>query len=104
MKQFFCNPLNFSYRYQFNQTTGGFTLNREAADPSLVLFQGKYYLFPSMTKGFLVSGDLVNWTQCPLTGVPVYDYAPGVLAVLLRQPQRGALRFLPHPGPGRRRV
>ena len=73
MKQFFCNPLNFSYRYQFNQTTGGFTLNREAADPSLVLFQGKYYLFPSMTKGFLVSGDLVNWKQCPLTGVPVYD-------------------------------
>lgn len=81
MKQFFCNPLNFSYRYQFNQTTGGFTLNREAADPSLVLFQGKYYLFPSMTKGFLVSGDLVNWTQCPLTGVPVYDYAPDVRAV-----------------------
>ncbi len=81
MKQFFCNPLNFSYRYQFNQTTGGFTLNREAADPSLVLFQGKYYLFPSMTKGFLVSGDLVNWKQCPLTGVPVYDYAPDVRAV-----------------------
>ena len=37
MKQFFCNPLNFSYRYQFNQTTGGFTLNREAADPSVAL-------------------------------------------------------------------
>ena len=81
MKQYFCNPLNFSYRYQFNQTTGGFTLNREAADPSLILFKGKYYLFPSMTKGFLVSEDLVNWKQCPLEGVPVYDYAPDVRAV-----------------------
>lgn len=81
MKQYFCNPINFSYRYQFNQTAGGFTLNREAADPSLVLFKGKYYLFPSMTKGFLVSEDLVNWRQCPLAGVPVYDYAPDVRAV-----------------------
>lgn len=81
MKQYFCNPLNFSYRYQFNETTGGFTLNREAADPSLILFKGKYYLFPSMTKGFLVSEDLVNWKQCPLKGVPVYDYAPDVRAV-----------------------
>lgn len=80
MKQYFCNPLNFSYRYQFNETTGGFTLNREAADPSLILFKGKYYLFPSMTKGFLVSNDLVNWRQCPLEGVPVYDYAPDVRA------------------------
>lgn len=81
MKQYFCNPINFSYRYQFNQATGGFTLNREAADPSLILFRGKYYLFPSMTKGFLVSEDLVNWKQCPLEGVPVYDYAPDVRAV-----------------------
>lgn len=81
MKQYFCNPINFTYRYQFNQTNGGFTLNREAADPSLILFKGKYYLFPSMTCGFLVSEDLVNWRQCPLTGVPVYDYAPDVRAV-----------------------
>lgn len=81
MKQYFCNPINFSYRYQFNQATGGFTLNREAADPSLILFRGKYYLFPSMTKGFLVSEDLVSWKQCPLDGVPVYDYAPDVRAV-----------------------
>ena len=81
MKRYFCNPLNFSYRYQFNEAAGGFTLNREAADPSLILFQGKYYLFPSMTRGFLVSEDLVNWRQRPLASVPVYDYAPDIRAV-----------------------
>lgn len=81
MKQYFCNPINFTYRYQFNQKENGFSLNREAADPSMILFKGKYYLFPSMTQGFLVSTDMVNWKQCPLKDVPVYDYAPDVRAI-----------------------
>lgn len=81
MKQYFCNPINFSYRYQFNQKENGFSLNREAADPSMILFKGKYYLFPSMTSGFLVSGDLASWKLCPLKDVPVYDYAPDVRVV-----------------------
>ncbi|MDE5893381.1 MAG: family 43 glycosylhydrolase, partial [Acetatifactor sp.] len=81
MKQYFCNPINFTYQYQFNQKGDGFSLNREAADPSMILFKGKYYLFPSMTRGFLVSQDMVNWKQCPLEGLPVYDYAPDVRTV-----------------------
>lgn len=81
MKQYFCNPINFTYQYQFNQKGEGFSLNREAADPSMILFKGKYYLFPSMTRGFLVSQNMVNWKQCPLEGLPVYDYAPDVRAV-----------------------
>ena len=81
MKKYFCNPINFTYQYQFNQKGDGFSLNREAADPSMILFKGKYYLFPSMTRGFLVSQDMVNWKQCPLEGLPVYDYAPDVRAV-----------------------
>lgn len=81
MKKYFCNPINFSYQYQYNQKEGGFSLNREAADPSMILFHDKYYIFPSMTRGFLVSEDMVNWRQCPLTGVPLYDYAPDVRAI-----------------------
>lgn len=81
MKQYFCNPINFTYQYQFNQKGRGFSLNREAADPSMILFKGKYYLFPSMTRGFLVSQDMVNWKQCFLEVLPVYDYAPDVRAV-----------------------
>ncbi len=78
MKKYFCNPINFPYQYQFNEKENGFSLNREAADPSLILFKGKYYLFPSMTRGFLVSTDLADWKLCPLPGLPVYDYAPDV--------------------------
>lgn len=81
MTQYFCNPINFTYQYQFNQKGDGFSLNREAADPSMILFKGKYYLFPSMTRGFLVSRNMVNWKWHPLEGLPVYDYAPDVRAV-----------------------
>lgn len=81
MKQYFCNPLNFTYQYQFNQKENGFSLNREAADPSMILFNGKYYLFPSMTRGFLVSNDMTDWKLCPLKNVPVYDYAPDVRVI-----------------------
>ena len=51
---------------------------REAADPSLVVFHEKYYMFPSMTKGYFVSEDMVNWQVKKLQGLPVYDYAPDV--------------------------
>ena len=81
MKKYFCNPINFTYQYQFNQKEGGFSLNREAADPSMILFRGKYYLIPSMTRGFLVSEDMASWKLRPLTGVPLYDYAPDVRAI-----------------------
>lgn len=81
MKQYFCNPINFTYQYQFNQKENGFSLNREAADPSMILFKGKYYIFPSMTRGFLVSSDMATWKQCFLKNLPFYDYAPDIRAV-----------------------
>ena len=59
----FCNPLNVNYRYQFNadpRMGGKIQICREAADPSLILFEGKYYLFASMTLGVWVSDDLVK--------------------------------------------
>lgn len=77
--KYFCNPINFGYKYQFNkQPDGNITASREAADPSMVLFQGRYYIFPSMTCGFLYSDDLTEWKFHPLKNLPVYDYAPDV--------------------------
>ena len=52
MSRYYCNPLNLTYRYQFNQKDEGFSRNREAADPSLIIYKGKYYLFPSMSRAF----------------------------------------------------
>ena len=62
-KQYFCNPLNMDYRYQFieDMRSGEDKISREAADPSMILFQGKYYIFASMTLSVWVSEDMVHW-------------------------------------------
>lgn len=74
---YICNPINMTYKYQFIRMNE-IKVNREAADPTLILFKGKYYLFPSMTAGFLASDNLVDWEMHPLKDVPIYDYAPDV--------------------------
>ena len=80
--KYFCNPLNINYRYQFNadpRRHGELQICREAADPSLICFQGRYYIFASMTLGVWVSDDLVSWENHRLPDtLPLYDYAPDV--------------------------
>lgn len=45
--KYFCNPVNINYRYQFNMDPreGALKVAREAADPSMIYFKGKYYIF-----------------------------------------------------------
>lgn len=83
--KYFCNPLNVDYRYQFNQQVmpglgeGAIEVSREAADPSMIYFKGKYYIFASMTLGVWVSEDMANWEAKRLPdNLPFYDYAPDV--------------------------
>ena len=83
-KEYFCNPLNVPYRYQFNklqvQGMSGdapVQVAREAADPSMIQFQGKYYIFASMTLSVWMSEDMVHWECHRLPeSLPLYDYAP----------------------------
>ena len=83
--RYYCNPLNVSYRYQFNadpRRGGKLQICREAADPSLICFQGRYYIFASMTLGVWVSDDLVSWENRRLPDeLPLYDYAPDVRVI-----------------------
>jgi len=84
--KYYCNPLNLPYKYQYvRHKQQGMTqavLYREAADPSLVLFKEKYFMFSSMTAGFFVSDDLLNWEfQSFLSKMPIYGYAPDVCVV-----------------------
>ncbi len=90
MSTHYCNPINVEYKYQFirsNPAAVGpdgppLQISREAADPSLILFRGKYYIFASMTLSVWVSDDLVHWTVHPLPEeLPLYDYAPDVTVV-----------------------
>ncbi len=88
MKKYVCNPMNLPYKYNFVQSNlpflgdGKMAVFREAADPRLAYFKGKYYLFPSMTAGFFVSDDLYDWTYHALSApIPIFDYAPDVRPV-----------------------
>lgn len=79
-----CNPINVRYRYQFNmepnQTVP--SIGREAADPTMLYYKGRYYIFASMTLGVWVSDDLVHWEDYRLPKeLPLYDYAPDARVV-----------------------
>lgn len=80
--KYYCNPLNVNYRYQFNRDPrrgGQIQICREAADPSLICFRDRYFIFASMTLGVWVSEDMVNWENHRLPDeLPLYDYAPDV--------------------------
>lgn len=70
----YCNPLNLDYKFQHY----GKAAHREAADPTLILFKGVYYLFPSMCAGFYYSDDLVHWQWHENRKLDMYNYAPDV--------------------------
>ena len=73
----YCNPLNLNYKYQHF----GEKAHREGADPTLLLFKGKYYLFVSMSAGFYVSDDLIHWDWHENRSLDMYHYAPDVRQV-----------------------
>ncbi|NBH26782.1 1,4-beta-xylanase [Lachnospiraceae bacterium] len=82
--KYFCNPVNINYRYQFNADPRKTKTQicREAADPSMICFQGKYYIFVSMNLSVWVSEDMVHWESRRLPeNLPLYDYAPDVRIV-----------------------
>ena len=78
-----CNPVNISYRYSLDGK--GY---REAADPSVVYYQGKYWLFASKSSGYWWSTDLLKWNFVETKVLPTEDYAPTAMAY------KGALYFL----------
>lgn len=82
--KYFCNPVNIDYRYQFNQMmqVGEIQVAREAADPSMIFYQGRYYIFASMTLSVWCSEDMANWESHRLPdNLPLYDYAPDVRVI-----------------------
>lgn len=76
-----CNPLDLSYRMQNVVSQGRHAVFREAADPSLVRFGGRYLLFASMSGGFWHSADLRAWTFQAMPELPVNDYAPDAAVI-----------------------
>jgi Beta-xylosidase len=74
--QTYANPIDLPYRFQLSGAS-----RREAADPTMVVFRGAYWLFASKSGGYWYSKDLQNWTFVAPTGLPLEDYAPTVVAM-----------------------
>lgn len=71
-----CNPVNISYRFSIEKPS-----RREAADPTVILFKDKYYLFASKSGGYWHSDDLMNWKFLETSEIPTEEYAPTALAL-----------------------
>ena len=81
--QTICNPIDLSYRFSIDKPS-----RREAADPTIVVFKDKYFLFASKSGGYWYSDDLVNWTFIETNDIPTEEYAPTAIEI------KGSLYFL----------
>jgi xylan 1,4-beta-xylosidase len=81
MNRVLCNPIDLPYRYQ-DFGRGPFrTVYRESADPSVVRYRDRFYLFGSMSGGFFHSPDLASWEFVRTPWLAEGDYAPDVREV-----------------------
>ncbi len=80
LKNTFCNPLNIEYNFWRSSQKAplvGKVSHREAADPTIIVFKGTYYLFASHSSGYWWSKDLATWNLIvPTTLGNVDAYAP----------------------------
>ena len=71
-----CNPVNLSYRFCLDTPS-----RREAADPTMVVYKGEYYLFASKSGGYFHSTDLISWDLITTNDLPIEDYAPAAVVM-----------------------
>ena len=71
-----CNSLNLNYRYQLEEPS-----RCEAADPTVVWFKGRYFLFASKSGGYWHSHNLKEWIFIETDQIPTEDYAPIAIAI-----------------------
>ena len=72
----FCNPVNLSYRFCLEKPS-----RREAADPTIVRFRDRYFLFASKSGGYWHSKDLTDWKFIETNEIPIEEYAPTAIAI-----------------------
>lgn len=56
----YCNPINIDYTYSVTHTSRGLSF-RSGADPAVVPFRDKYYMFVTRSQGYWMSNDLSEW-------------------------------------------
>jgi hypothetical protein len=73
----FCNPMNLNYRFQASSRLS----YREAADPVITIYKGKYFLYASHSGGYWYSDNMLDWKFIPIISLPIEDYAPDVITI-----------------------
>ena len=68
------NPLNLSYKFE-----EGNPVHRTCADPVIVLYHDKYFLFSSHAAGYSYSDNLRDWTHMFSKMPLVKEWAPAVM-------------------------
>ncbi len=71
-----CNPVDLSYRFCLDEPS-----RREAADPTVVWFKDRYYLFASKSGGYWHSKDLTDWAFIETKDLPLEEYAPTAVVI-----------------------
>lgn len=72
----FCNPIDISYRFCLDEPS-----RREAADPTIVWFKDRYYLFASKSGGYWHSQNLQKWDFIQTNAINIEDYAPSAIVL-----------------------
>src|SRR5919202_3392572 len=106
----YCNPMDISYRYNFEQLNERIAY-RSGADPVIIKHKSEYYLFVTIQGGWWHSRDLVNWRYIVPDKWPMEDMcAPAALSVrdtlylfqstfeqrpifISTEPEKGKLKF-----------
>lgn len=82
----YCNPVNLNYQVQHPNAKGNPEIwVREGADPSIALFNDKYYLFSSKNDRYWQSENLVDWKPLKPSSIKklpgLRNYAPTVVTI-----------------------
>ncbi|MGJ3234015.1 family 43 glycosylhydrolase [Marivirga sp.] len=57
----YCNPIDIDYSYMSHYRANNNVSYRSGADPAVVNYKEKYYLFVTRSHGYWVSDDMSNW-------------------------------------------
>ncbi|MGC8864487.1 MAG: family 43 glycosylhydrolase [Bacteroidales bacterium] len=61
VRKTYCNPINLDYGFCSIPDFSAQGKHRTTADPVIVPFKGRYFLFSTNQKGYWYSSDLLNW-------------------------------------------
>ena len=57
----YCNPIDIDYSYMSHYRANNNVSYRSGADPAVINFKGRYYMFVTRSHGYWASDDMSNW-------------------------------------------